>query len=146
MLAVFLVLTPLSTIFQLWRIIWRSVVLVFNDTFNNVSGITWRSVLFVKETRVYIWQLVTVLSTQVHCLTGNKLTNLQVSLNTNTTDRHIIRHSWNIVDSGVNTKKTASMLYVIPDTLLEVSLSTNKTGHHVLCYNWHIVESGVKHQ
>ena len=36
---------------------------------------------------------------------------LKVSLNTNTTDRHIIRYNWNIVDSGVNTKKTVSILY-----------------------------------
>jgi hypothetical protein len=105
--------------------------------------------------RQWTWVDKTVTSCQMYTLVSftNKTdlhvipdTLLKVSLNTNTTDRHIIRHSWNIVDSGVNTKKTASMLYVIPDTLLEVSLSTNKTGHHVLCYNWHIVESGVKHQ
>jgi hypothetical protein len=40
--------------------------------------------------------------------------------------------------------KLATMLYVIPDTLLKVSLNTNKTGHHVR-YTWHIVEKVVKH-
>jgi hypothetical protein len=43
-------------------------------------------------------------------------------------------HSWNIVDSGVNTNKTGH--HVIPDTLLKVSLNTNKTGQHVIRYTW----------
>jgi hypothetical protein len=38
---------------------------------------------------------------------------LKVSLNTNKTVRHIIHHSLNIVDSGIN---------------------TNTTGHHVIRY------------
>jgi hypothetical protein len=39
-----LVLTPLSTIFQLLCTIWHTVVLVFNDTFNNVLVIAYNMV------------------------------------------------------------------------------------------------------
>jgi hypothetical protein len=38
-------LTPLSTIFQLWCIIWRTVLLVFNHTFNNVLVIMYNITL-----------------------------------------------------------------------------------------------------
>ena len=48
---VLLVLTPLSTIFQLWCITWWPVLLVFNDTFNNVSGIRTKKICLFTVTR-----------------------------------------------------------------------------------------------
>ena len=38
--------------FFLWNLVWLVWFMVFNDTFNNISAISWRSVLLVEETGV----------------------------------------------------------------------------------------------
>jgi hypothetical protein len=64
---VILVLTPLSTIFQLLCVIWRTVLLLFNDTFNNVLVITYNMV--------------------------TSFISVKVALNTNKTGHHVLRYT-----------------------------------------------------
>jgi hypothetical protein len=63
---------------------WWPVLLVFNDTFNNVSGITYNMVT------IFIGINATVTDIM-----------LKVSLSTNKTGLHVIRYTWHIVESVV---------------------------------------------
>jgi hypothetical protein len=63
------------------------VLLVFNDTFNNVSGIAYNMV-----TNQFYWCLMT-LSTMCTMLYVIPDTLLKVSLNTNKTGHHVIRYT-----------------------------------------------------
>jgi hypothetical protein len=60
---------------------------VFNDTFNNVSGIA--------------YNMVTSLIGVVTMFYGIPDILLKVSLNTNKTGHHVIRYTWHIVESVV---------------------------------------------
>jgi hypothetical protein len=70
-------------------ITWWPVLLGFNDTFNNVSGITYNMV-----TSFIGIKLVTKFYAISDIL-------LKVSLNTSKTGHHVIRYTWHIVESGI---------------------------------------------
>jgi hypothetical protein len=65
---------------------------VFNDTFNNVSGIT--------------YNMVTSFTAIPDIL-------LKVSLNTNKTGQHDLRYNWHIVESGVKHHKPTNYLVLM---------------------------------
>jgi hypothetical protein len=61
---------------------------VLNDTFNNVSGIMYNMVTsFILVTVLYLYVIPDTL--------------LKVSLNANKTGHHVIRYTWNIVESVI---------------------------------------------
>jgi hypothetical protein len=75
---------------QVERITWWPVLLVFNDTFNNVSGITYNMVIsFIARIK---------LVTKFYAISDILL---KVSLNTSKTGHHVIRYTWHIVESVV---------------------------------------------
>jgi hypothetical protein len=66
---------------QVKRITWWPVLLVLNDTFNNMSGITYNMVTS------FIWiKLVTMFYAIADIL-------LKVALNTNITGQHVLRYN-----------------------------------------------------
>jgi hypothetical protein len=96
------------------RITWWPVLLVLNETFNNVSGITYDMLASFNGINATVNNISAIMYNMAFSFIG------------------VYRHF-----------QLFTMLYLIPDTLLKVSFNTNKTGHHVLHYIWHNIESVV---
>jgi hypothetical protein len=97
---------------QVLRRTWWPVLLVFNNTFNNVSGITYdmlASFIGINATvnnisalyLTYCWKWCSTpikLATMFYAIPDILL---KVSLNTNKTGHHDLRYNWHIVESGI---------------------------------------------